>query len=112
MDGLGRAFDNIFVGRLWRSVKHEDVYLNVYAIMGKLLIGLTQYFVFTTANIRIKRWRTGPPMWSSKITTGDGAMILDKYGDAQGFLILLRSIKTAFEEYGLDIPRPERMIHG
>ena len=27
MDGRGRAFDNIFVERLWRSVKHEDVYL-------------------------------------------------------------------------------------
>jgi putative transposase len=30
MDGRGRAFDNIFVERLWRSVKHEDVYLNGY----------------------------------------------------------------------------------
>jgi putative transposase len=27
MDGRGRAFDNIFVERLWRNVKHEDVYL-------------------------------------------------------------------------------------
>ena len=41
MDGRGRAFDNIFVERLWRSVKHEDVYLNGYATMGELLIGLT-----------------------------------------------------------------------
>jgi transposase InsO family protein len=30
MDGRGRAFDNIFVERLWRSVKHEDVYLKGY----------------------------------------------------------------------------------
>ena len=36
----------IFVERLWRSVKHEDVYLNGYATMGELLIGLTKYFAF------------------------------------------------------------------
>ena len=42
MDGRGRAFDNIFVERLWRSVKHEDVYLKGYATMGELLIGLTK----------------------------------------------------------------------
>ena len=49
MDGRGRAFDNIFVERLWRSVKHEDVYLNGYATMGELLIGLTKYFAFYNA---------------------------------------------------------------
>ena len=32
MDGRGRAYDNIFVERLWRSVKHEDVYLNGYPL--------------------------------------------------------------------------------
>jgi len=32
MDGQGRAYDNIFVERLWRSVKHEDVYLNGYLL--------------------------------------------------------------------------------
>ena len=46
MDGRGRAFDNIFVERLWRSVKHEDVYLKGYATMGELVLGLTEYFVF------------------------------------------------------------------
>ena len=35
MDGRGRAFDNIFVERLWRSVKHEDIYLNGYRNMGE-----------------------------------------------------------------------------
>ena len=30
MDGRGRAFDNIFVERLWRSLKHEDVYLTCF----------------------------------------------------------------------------------
>ena len=45
MDGRGRAYDNIFVERLWRSVKHENVYLNGYATMGELLLGLSKYFV-------------------------------------------------------------------
>ena len=45
MDGRGRAYDNIFVERLWRSVKYEDVYLNGYATMGELLLGLSKYFV-------------------------------------------------------------------
>lgn len=46
MDGRGRALDNIFVERLWRSVKYEDVYLKNYASMPELLVGLAEYFVF------------------------------------------------------------------
>ncbi len=46
MDVRGRAFDNLFVERLWRSVKHEDVYLKGYASMGELMFGLTEYFAF------------------------------------------------------------------
>jgi putative transposase len=41
MDGRGRALDNIFVERLWRSVKHEDVYLKGYVNMPELQLGLT-----------------------------------------------------------------------
>ena len=43
MDGRGRAFDNIFVERLWRNVKHEDVYLKGYATMTELAAGLKEY---------------------------------------------------------------------
>lgn len=46
MDGRGQALDNIFVERLWRSVKHEDVYLKGYATLPDLVLGLTEYFVF------------------------------------------------------------------
>lgn len=46
MDGRGRALDNVFVERLWRSVKYEDVYLKDYGNMTELLIGLTEYFLF------------------------------------------------------------------
>jgi putative transposase len=50
MDGRGRAFDNIFVERLWRSVKYEDIYLNAYASVPELEIGLTRYFHFYNHN--------------------------------------------------------------
>jgi len=46
MDGRGRAFDNIFVERLWRNVKYEDVYLNGYSTITELTLGLTKYFAF------------------------------------------------------------------
>lgn len=44
MDGRGRAYDNIFVERLWRSVKYEDIYLHRYATVPALFSGLERYF--------------------------------------------------------------------
>jgi len=46
MDGKGRALDNIFIERLWRSVKYENVYLNVYENGLSLWKGLDLYFQF------------------------------------------------------------------
>jgi len=46
MDGRGRCLDNVFVERLWRSVKHEDVYLRGYESVPELERGLTAYFRF------------------------------------------------------------------
>lgn len=46
MDGRGRALDNIFVERLWRSVKYECIYLKGFSTMSELIIGLTDYFSF------------------------------------------------------------------
>jgi len=46
MDGRGRALDNVFVERLWRSVKYEDVYLHNYETALALLAGLGTYFEF------------------------------------------------------------------
>ena len=46
MDGKGRALDNIFVERLWRSVKYEHIYLNVYEDGLSLCKGLDGYFRF------------------------------------------------------------------
>jgi putative transposase len=46
MDGRGRALDNVFVERLWRSVKYEDIYLWDYEDGRALHQGLTKYFAF------------------------------------------------------------------
>ena len=46
MDGRGRCLDNIFVERLWRSVKYEEVYLRGYETVPQLQGGLGRYFVF------------------------------------------------------------------
>jgi putative transposase len=46
MDGRGRALDNVFVERLWRSVKYEEVYLQDYGGMSDAQRGLGQYFGF------------------------------------------------------------------
>jgi len=50
MDGRGRALDNIFFERLWRSVKYEDIYPKNYVYIPELLLGLTEYFAFYTLN--------------------------------------------------------------
>lgn len=44
MDGQGRFLDNIFVERLWRTVKYEDIYLKRYESVSALKAGLTTYF--------------------------------------------------------------------
>jgi putative transposase len=46
MDGRGRAFDNIFIERLWRSVKYEEVYLKSYPSVWEAEEGLDRYFQF------------------------------------------------------------------
>lgn len=46
MDGKGRALDNIYIERLWRSVKYENIYLNVYEDGLSLYQGLNEYFTF------------------------------------------------------------------
>ena len=46
MDGKGRAIDNIFIERLWRTVKYENIYLYVYENGVYLYKGLNEYFKF------------------------------------------------------------------
>lgn len=46
MDAKGRAFDNIFLERLWRTVKYEEIYLNDYSTPREAKEKLTKYFKF------------------------------------------------------------------
>ena len=46
MDGRDRWVDNVFVERLWRSVKYEDVYLHACEVAAALRAGLARYFKF------------------------------------------------------------------
>ena len=46
MDGRGRALDNVFVERLWRSLKYEEVYLKAYRDVGELEAGLSSWLGF------------------------------------------------------------------
>jgi putative transposase len=52
MDGKGRWMDNVFIERLWKSVKYEDIYLKGYGTMAEVKKGLATYFVFYNE----KRW--------------------------------------------------------
>lgn len=79
MDGRGRALDNIFVERLWRTVKYEEVYLKQHNSVQSLLIGLTQYFQFYNE----ARWHQSldyqTPDVVYQAATGGGAKIVDKF---------------------------------
>jgi len=46
MDGRGRAIDNVFIERLWRSVKYEEVYLKDYSTAWEAEVSLAKYFQF------------------------------------------------------------------
>ena len=48
MDGRGRALDNVFIERLWRTVKYEEIYLKLHDLVADLETGLTRYFDFYT----------------------------------------------------------------
>ena len=84
MDGRGRALDNIFVERLWRTIKYEDIYLNGYANMYNLTLGLTEYFAFYNAERPHQSLSYLTPDRVYKSAEGGGAMIMDKYPRKSG----------------------------
>ena len=81
MDGRGRAFDNIFVERLWRSVKHEDVYLKGYATMGELTLGLASYFAFYNGE-RHRTLNKTPYAGGKREIDGSFSILCNEYPDA------------------------------
>jgi putative transposase len=86
MDGRGRALDNIFVERLWRSVKHEDVYLKGYVNMPGLQLGLTDYFEFYNTERPHQSLGNLTPIQVYQTGSGGGARIVDKFKERKTFL--------------------------
>ena len=62
MDGRGRALDNVFIERLWRSVKYEDIYLKDYPDVPALYQGLKRYFEFFNEKRRHQSLGYVPPV--------------------------------------------------
>lgn len=80
MDGRGRALDNIFVERLWRNVKYEDIYLKGYVSIPELLLGLARYFMFYNTERFHQALGYGHPDEVYQTANGGGAKIVDKFG--------------------------------
>jgi hypothetical protein len=59
MDGRGRAIDNVFIERLWRSVKYEEVYLTDYGTAPEAEQSLASYFCFTATSESANRSAIG-----------------------------------------------------
>ena len=83
MDGRGRALDNIFVERLWRTVKYEEIYLKQHDNVQSLLIGLTDYFVFYNQERRHQSLNYETPDMVYQTAKGGGAKIVDKYKNTE-----------------------------
>ena len=83
MDGRGRAMDNIFVERLWHSVKHEDVHLKGYTTMSELRLGLTDYFVFYNTERIHQSLNYVTPDEVYRTARGGGARIVDQFGKTE-----------------------------
>ena len=82
MDGRGRALDNIFVERLWRTVKYEDIYLKGYASLSELLVGLIEYFAFYNGERPHQSLGNRTPDAVYASGKGGGASIVDRFGGA------------------------------
>jgi len=95
MDGRGRALDNIFVERLWRSVKHEDVYLKGYGTLPELLLGLTEYFVFYNTERTHQSLGYDTPDQVYRTGSGGGARIVDKFSATKKSLLEIEAKNRA-----------------
>ncbi len=70
MDGRGRWMDNVFIERLWRSLKHEDIYLKAYADGHEARAGIGAWFAFynTVRPHQAMRNRTPMAVWREGVT--------------------------------------------
>ena len=68
MDGRGRCMDNIFIERLWRSLKYEEVYLKDYATVAEARAGIEKYFRFYNQERlhQSLQYRTPASLWAGQ----------------------------------------------
>ena len=81
MDGRGRCMDNIFVERLWRSIKYEDIYLKGYETMSELYLGLTAYVAHYNGSRPHQALSDQTPDTVYRTGKGGGARIADGYDE-------------------------------
>ena len=62
MDGKGRWMDNVFIERLWWSVKYQEVYLKAYSSIAEVRKGLRDYFEFYNSSGGIRALTEEPRM--------------------------------------------------
>ena len=79
MDGRGRALDNVFVERLWRKVKQEDLYLKGYETAGEMMRGFAEYFQFYSIGRPHQSLGYKTPDEAYESSIGGGARIIDKF---------------------------------
>jgi len=79
MDGRGRWMDNVFIERLWRSLKHEDVYLKGYSDGREARAGIGEWIVFYNER-RLHQalgYRAPMAMWRQGISAALGQVAVD-----------------------------------
>jgi putative transposase len=85
MDGRGRWMDNVFVERLWRSLKHEDIYLKGYADGREAKVGISSWMIFYNAKRprQALGGRTPIAVWREGITGALNARAVDMMDNAR-----------------------------
>jgi putative transposase len=83
MDGRGRALDNIYVERLWRNVKYEDIYLRGYETMSEVMLGLTRYFAYYNQQRPHQSLAYKTPHEVYRTGLNGGAYIPDKFNNTE-----------------------------
>jgi putative transposase len=79
MDGRGRWIDNVFIERLWRSLKYEDIYLKGYADGRDAKAGIAQWIAFYNNSRPHQALRNRTPMavWRAGVTGAIGGEAVD-----------------------------------
>jgi putative transposase len=85
MDGRGRWMDNVFIERLWRSIKYEEVYLKSYADGREARVGIASWIAFYNHRRPHQALRDSTPMavWRAGVTAPIGSMTVDMMDSAR-----------------------------